>query len=205
MMFSRRSLLVGAAGLVIARAARADILRTPAQPLGPFYPQIKPADSDADLRQVAGRQGEALGQAITVTGRVFDLSGAPMAGAVVEIWHADSNGRYHHPRDGNAGQRDMNFQGYGAVRTGADGGYRFQTIRPAAYRIGGGLRTPHIHYRVTGPDGALLVTQMYFPGEPLNGQDFLFRGLGDPGAQAAATARLDSNNPMNLAFDIVVA
>ena len=200
---TRRGLIAGAAGLLVAHAARADLLRTPRQTAGPFYPRTKPLDSDADLTLLKGAAGPAKGETIEVVGRVLSLKGHPLDGITVEIWQADSFGRYNHPFD-RGGQRDPNFQGFGAVRTGSDGAYRFRTIRPRHYGAGAGVRTPHIHYRVHG-GGRELVTQMYFPGEAMNARDFLYLDLPSDVARDAVTARHEQGTVPRYLFDLVIA
>jgi protocatechuate 3,4-dioxygenase beta subunit len=113
---------------------------------------------------------------LDVVGRVLDARGAPIANATVEIWQADSHGRYAHSRDRNPAATDTDFQGYGQQTTDAEGWYRFRTIKPAPYPTGFGTRTPHVHFQVTGGDERK-VTQMFFPGEPLNEQDSVLRGV----------------------------
>jgi len=146
--------------------------RTPDQIVGPFYPLMRPLDDDADLLTVKGRSGRAAGQIIYLSGRVFDLKANPVSGAVVEIWQANTHGRYTHPNDRNPSPLDPNFEGYGTYKTEADGRFRFKTIKPGSYLTpsSGVMRTPHIHFQVTsGP--IRFVTQMYFEGEKLNDTD----------------------------------
>ncbi len=206
-LFTRRGLLGAGAGLLIARAARADLIATPAQTMGPFYPQDKPADNDMDLTRVDGRPGTASGQIIEITGRVFAVQGTPLKGAAVEIWQADSLGRYNHRREPNLRTRDQDFQGYGVVKIGADGFYRFRTIRPRYYSTGAGLRTPHVHFRIVTADARELVTQMYFPGEGMNLQDAIYLDLGSDALKAAATARRVGvhDGAIRFRFDLVIA
>lgn len=205
-MMSRRGLIAGAAGLLVARAADAALMVTPRQTAGPFYPRVKPLDSDADLTMIKNANGPAKGEVIEVVGRVLSVKGEPMGGAVVELWQADSRGRYNHPLDRMAGSpRDTNFQGYGAVRVAADGGYRFRTVRPRFYDTGVGLRTPHIHFRVVAQETRALVTQMYFPGEAMNADDFIYRSLASDAARAAVTARHQVAEVPRFAFDMVLA
>lgn len=204
-MLSRRGLILGAAGLLVARGAYAALQATPAQSSGPFYPHIKPADIDMDLTILEGARDRALGQVIEVSGRVLSIKGHPLAGALVEIWQADSNGRYNHPGDGKKALRDRNFQGYGAVRTGRQGEYRFRTVRPRFYETGFGARTPHIHFRVVAGNSLELVTQMYFPGERMNESDAIYRSLAGDVARNAVTARAQDNDPSRLLFDVVLA
>jgi protocatechuate 3,4-dioxygenase beta subunit len=144
---------------------------TPSQTEGPFYPVALPNDADADLLR-NGTLNYAHGQPAWVEGAVTDLDGQPVAGAQVEIWQCDHAGRYHHPGDG--GRADPTFQGFGRMTVGADGRYRFRTIRPVAYSG----RTPHIHFKVKLQRRDLLTTQMYVEGDPHNERDFLWRNLG---------------------------
>lgn len=144
---------------------------TPAQTEGPFYPVALPADADADLLRNGTRQ-YTRGQAAWVDGVVTDPQGKPVAGAQVEIWQCDQDGRYHHP--GDRGRADPDFQGFGRVTVGSDGRYRFRTIRPAPYSG----RTPHIHVKVRLERRELLTTQLYVEGDPHNERDFLWRNLG---------------------------
>ncbi len=172
---SRRELLrlasAAAAGLNPTAASAQTIRRTPSQILGPFYPVRKPSDQDADLTTVAGRNGRAAGQLIEVTGRVINRHGEPVAGARIEIWQANTHGRYTHSSDRNAAPLDPNFEGYALLTTDSEGKYRFRSIKPGAYPEDSGImRAPHIHFDVLGRSNRL-VTQMYFAGEPLNDTD----------------------------------
>ena len=206
-MITRHGLIACAAGLVVARAANAGLMLTPPQTAGPFYPKIKPVDSDGDLTRLKGAGGDALGEVIEVQGRILSVKGHALKDAIVEIWQADSHGRYAHPGDIHPLTiRDRNFQGYGAVKIGADGAYRFRTIRPSGYSSGSIRRTPHIHFRVVDQTHRELVTQMYFPGEPFNSKDFLFTRLPGELAREAVTARLAAGNGIpNYTFDLVLA
>jgi protocatechuate 3,4-dioxygenase beta subunit len=185
--FSRRRLIALGGGLTCAAllgplrpaVGEATLQPTPRQSAGPFYPQVKPVDADADLVTVAGAGGTAAGTVTLIEGRVLGRDGRPAAAAVVEIWQCDAFGRYHHPYDGGGG--DPSFQGYGATRTAADGGYRFRTIRPVPYPG----RAPHIHFAISGPGFERLTTQMYVAGEPLNDTDFLLGRIADPARRQA--------------------
>jgi protocatechuate 3,4-dioxygenase beta subunit len=157
-------------------AARA---ATPSQTEGPFYPVRLPEDSDNDLLR-NGTLNYRGGQPTWVDGIVTDLDGKPLRGAQVEIWQCDANGHYHHP--GDRGHADEAFQGFGRVTVGADGSYRFHTIRPVPYTG----RTPHIHVKVKLGTRELLTTQLYVAGEPGNARDFLWRNL-SPVARDAVT------------------
>jgi protocatechuate 3,4-dioxygenase, beta subunit len=172
MNLSRRSLVgsgIAVLGLTVARAAAAERLyRTAAQPIGPFYPVGRPLDQDADLTRLASSRGVAKGQIIEVTGRVLTPDGRPVPNARLDIWQANAAGRYAHPGDNSAAPLDPNFQGSALLRADAGGRYRYRTVKPGAYEG----RTPHIHLDVTGRTQRL-VTQMYFPNEPLNASDGL--------------------------------
>lgn len=148
------------------------VRRTPSQILGPFYPVTKPAEHDADLTTIAGRPGRAQGQVIYVAGRVVNRHGQPVQGAKMEVWQANSHGRYTHPSDDHEAPLDANFEGYAQLVTDAEGRYRFKTIKPGDYPddASGTQRAPHIHFDVTGRVNRL-VTQMYFAGEALNDGD----------------------------------
>jgi protocatechuate 3,4-dioxygenase beta subunit len=211
---SRRQVL--AAGIVLGGGLvaagpgwAAELLaRTPRQTAGPFYPQERPLDADGDLTTVAGRPGQAQGQVLDLMGRVLDPHGEPVAGARVEIWQANAFGRYRHPWDSGTASLDPSFAGFGVQTTDTQGRYRFRTVKPAAYPASRGwTRTPHIHFQVIR-GGESLVTQMYFPGEPLNESDFLFQAVGN---QAAVTAALQPPTPdreagsLRAIWDIVLA
>ena len=155
---------------------------TPEQIMGPFYPVLKPLDRDADLTVVKGKKGKAQGQVIQLMGRVLNAKGEPVKGARLELWQANTHGRYMHPADVNPAPLDPNFEGFSIQTTDAEGRYRFKTIRPGAYPINamnpGEKRPAHIHFDIIGANSRL-VTQMYFPDDPLNENDPLFKELGD--------------------------
>lgn len=186
---------------LIALPARASMPRrlTPSQTEGPYYPLTLPADTDADLL----RQGATVysrGEPSTIVGVVVDTSGAPMAGAVVEIWQCDAGGHYRHPADGD--HADPAFQAFGRAVADGEGAYRFRTIRPVAYSG----RTPHIHVKVRRGKRTLLTTQLYVAGDPGNQRDFLWRGLRDPLDRAAITVPFSPGpDGLQARFDIVVA
>ena len=148
---------------------------TPDQIPGPFYPVQKPADGGTDLTRLRGRAGQAQGQVIYVTGRVLNLHGDPCPGVNLEIWQANGAGRYTHPHDRNPTPLDPNFDGYANVVTDSQGRYRYRTVKPGAYPVMADYwRPPHIHYDITGKVNRL-ITQMYFPDEPLNKKDPLLQ------------------------------
>lgn len=165
--------LAGAAfagGMVPAFGQTPALRATAEDALGPFYPLTIPADVDFDLTVIAGKPGRALGQLLYVDGRVLNTRGEPVANAVIEIWQANAAGRYAHPGDDSKAPLDPHFQGYAKIRTGADGSYRFKTIKPAPYDG----RTAHIHFDVHGKN-TRVVTQMYFEGEKRNETDALLK------------------------------
>ena len=199
-----RRRLVAAAALLAAPAvwrgalAQGPLRLTPAQTEGPFYPVELPADSDFDLL-VQGAQRYARGQPAWLSGTVSDADGRALAGAVVEIWQCDQAGHYHHPGDG--GRADPAFQGFGRVTVGADGNYRFRTIRPAPYSG----RTPHIHLKVRLGSRELLTTQVYVQDDPGNARDGLWRRLDDAGRAALTRPFEPGRDGLQAQFPIVVA
>ncbi len=206
MLISRRYLVAGGAALAgFAATARAQKLApTSGQDLGPFYPVVRPRDEDADLTRLRGARGVAKGEPINVIGRVVDLRGRPVRGVKLELWQANSVGRYDHPGDhANPAALDPNFQGFASLLTGRGGNFKFRTIKPSAYNTPIGMRTPHIHFDIHGRSERL-ITQMYFPGEALNEGDFLLR-TAEPRESviARSIARL-SGDPGAAAFDWTV-
>ena len=154
---------------------------TPAQTEGPYYPVALPKDADFDLLK-NGSLSYGKGEPAWVSGQVTDIDGKPVAGAQVEIWQCDAAGHYDHPRDGS--KSDPAFQAFGKVVVGADGTYRFRTIKPVPYTG----RTPHIHFKVKLGSKELLTTQLYVQDEPGNAKDFLWRSLREDADKAALTA-----------------
>ena len=148
---------------------------TPSTILGPFYPLIKPRDSDSDLTRIAGKRVRARGQVIDIAGRVLNQRGTPVRGARVELWQANAMGRYTHPSDPNPAPLDPGFEGYGVQVTDREGRFRFTTVKPGPYPFDKNrLRSPHLHFEVTGQKDRR-VTQMFFAGEPLNDQDVVLQ------------------------------
>jgi protocatechuate 3,4-dioxygenase beta subunit len=197
---SRREAAAALVALPFCWTARAQtaLRPTPRQTEGPFYPDQLPADRDFDLLRNGARQ-YAKGQAAWVDGQVVDTQGRPLAGVQVEIWQCDHAGHYHHPGDGS--RADPAFQGFGHVVAGADGRYRFRTIRPVAYSG----RTPHIHVKVKRQQKELLTTQLYVEGDPHNERDFLWRRLGPEERSALTVPFKAGSDGLQATFPIVVA
>lgn len=187
---SRRDVLrAGAAQfgllLVPSWAFAEELVRTPAQTEGPFYPTTLPLDTDNDLILVNNAITPAVGTITHLSGRVLDVRGTPIRNATVEIWQVDNHGVYLHQGSDNYARRDANFQGFGRFTTGSSGEYRFRTIKPVAYPG----RTPHIHFKIKKSDRELLTTQCYIKGEPQNERDGILRGIRD--ARARDTVIVD--------------
>jgi protocatechuate 3,4-dioxygenase beta subunit len=168
-------------------------------------------DGDGDLTRFAG--GEALGERIIVTGRVLDEDERPVSNALVEIWQANSAGRYAHDIDQHEAPLDPHFSGVGRVATAADGVYRFATIKPAAYpwkNHFNAWRPQHIHFSLFGPGFATrLITQMYFPGDPLLKLDPIYLSVPDPAARERLVCAFDieatvPERALGYRFDIVL-
>jgi protocatechuate 3,4-dioxygenase beta subunit len=177
LMPSRRTLIVAAGAsllpplLTAGPTLAAGLLATPSQTEGPFYPTAFPADMDNDLVQVRGQAAQAMGTVLHLEGRVLDLAGRPVEGALVEIWQCDAQGLYDHPRQPGRERRDSAFQGYGRMLAAADGRYSFRALKPVAYPG----RAPHIHFKVATAAGGLLTSQFYIADEPGNERDGVFR------------------------------
>lgn len=137
----------------------------------------------------------ALGERIVVAGRVVDERGRPVRDAMIELWQANAAGRYHHPGDQHDAPLDPNFHGVGRVFTDDHGDYRFLSIKPGAYpwrNHANAWRPAHIHFSLFGDSwGARLVTQMYFPGDPLLALDPIFHSIPDEAARARLVSRFE--------------
>jgi len=185
----RRHLLVGIAAFVatwilfprraLGRQSGEPCPVTPPQTEGPYYPPKAQLDAqrdkDGDLTRLEGQAGRAMGVVLYVLGQVRDADCRPVPNATVEIWQASENGRYRHPRDrDNPAPLDPNFQYWGHSVTDQDGRYLLKTIKPGAYQAGPGwIRPPHIHFKVTHPEFRDFITQMYFSGDPHQGEDYI--------------------------------
>ena len=178
---------------------------------GPVFGHSLIRENDNDL--TAQHVGEPLGERIVVHGRVLDEHGRPVRGALVEVWQANAAGRYRHKVDGHDAPLDPNFSGAGRLLTDDDGRYFFKTIKPGAYPWGNhynAWRPAHIHFSLFGA-GILsrLVTQMYFPGDPLQPIDPIFNSIPDEEARQRLVSHLDMEHSqpdyaLAYAFDIVL-
>jgi protocatechuate 3,4-dioxygenase, beta subunit len=180
----------------LLRAPKLPAVRLPHGPTeitGPLLGAERVTAADADLTRA--HPGEPLGERIIVTGRVLDSDGRPVPDALVEIWQANSAGRYAHGIDDHPAPLDPNFDGAGRCLTDSGGRYRFVTIKPGAYPWGNHLnawRPAHIHFSLFGRAFTQrLITQMYFPGDPLFAQDPIFNSIPDPAARQRLVARFD--------------
>jgi len=141
--------------------------------------------------QVRGQAARATGTVLHLQGRVLDVSGKPLNGALVEIWQCDAQGLYDHPRQPGRERRDAAFQGYGKVLTDAESVYRFRTLKPVAYAG----RSPHIHLKIATADGRRLTTQFYLAGDTQNDRDFIYREAArDPRRRERVDMRLEPAN-----------
>ncbi len=188
--WSRRRLLrrsaAGAAailgsGALPVWAFAEELIRTPRQTEGPFYPDRLPLDTDNDLLIVNDSTTEAVGEVTHLTGRILDAKGNPVRNALVEIWQVDSKGAYLHTDSDKRDRRDKNFQGYGKFLTGVKGEYYFRTIKPVAYPG----RTPHIHFSVGAKGMEKFSTQCYIKGEPRNERDGVLGWIRDERQRAS--------------------
>ena len=184
---------------------RATVLRAPTERLvrlpeawfdrspGPAFGRIPVRAGDADLTRQ--HPGEPLGERIIVSGRVLDSDGRPVPSTLIEVWQANAAGRYVDPVDDHPAPLDPNFTGAGRCLTDAQGEFRFVTVKPGAYpwrNHPNAWRPAHIHFSVFGPQlSSRLVTQMYFPGDPLIPLDPILGSIPDPRGRELLIARFD--------------
>lgn len=178
---------------------------------GPHFGHELVSATDADLSRWNG--GEALGERIIVTGRVLDEDARPIRETFVEIWQANAAGRYAHDVDQHDAPLDPHFYGVGRVMTDEHGVYRFLTVKPGAYpwrNHYNAWRPQHIHFSLFGPSFVTrLVTQMYFPGDPLLALDPIFNSVPDADARQRLVAAFDIDvtvpeHALGYRFDIVL-
>ncbi|MET0931531.1 MAG: protocatechuate 3,4-dioxygenase subunit beta [Aeromicrobium sp.] len=152
---------------------------------------VGPLEADLTVQH----SGEPIGERITITGRVVDGDGRPVAHQLVEIWQANAGGRYIHQRDQHPAPLDPNFTGAGRCLTGADGSYSFQTIKPGPYpwkNHRNAWRPAHVHFSLFGQEFTQrMITQMYFPGDPLFPLDPIYQSITDADARDRLVATYD--------------
>ena len=185
-------------------AYRSSLLRAPKRPpvllrqgltevTGPLLGAERVTAADADLTARGG--GEPIGERIILTGRVLDSGGRPVPDTLIEIWQANAAGRYAHGIDDHDAPLDPNFGGAGRCMTDSEGRYRFITIKPGAYpwkNHRNAWRPAHVHFSLFGRAFTQrLITQMYFPGDPLFAQDPIYNSVLDPRARERMIARFD--------------
>lgn len=160
---------------------------------GPVFGVTDVTDLDRDLTR--RHRGEPLGERITVTGRVLDRRGRPVRGQLVELWQANASGRYAHRLDQHPAPLDPHFTGVGRCLTDQDGAYSFTTIKPGAYpwrNHTNAWRPAHIHFSLFGEAFTQrLVTQMYFPGDPLFAHDPILQAVTEQSARDRLVATYD--------------
>jgi len=202
---------------------KSSILRSPGLPLialkenlrnrrVPVYGADDLGVLDNDLTRNAAKNGEPLGERIIVTGRVLDEGGRPVRNTLVEVWQANAAGRYVHKADQHDAPLDPNFLGAGRCLTDDEGRYRFMTIKPGAYPWGNhpnAWRPQHIHFSLFGEYfGSRLVTQMYFPGDPLLDLDPIYQGIPEQARKRLVSSfsidTTQENYALGYEFDIVL-
>jgi protocatechuate 3,4-dioxygenase beta subunit len=178
---------------------------------GPVYGHERVGELDHDLTRQ--HESEPVGERIILHGRVLDGDGRPVRNTLVELWQANSAGRYHHVVDRHPAPLDPNFSGAGRAVTDDEGRYRFITIKPGAYpwrNHDNAWRAAHIHLSLFGHAFAQrLITQMYFPGDPLFFQDPIFESVRDESARARMISSFDLSETvpewaLAYRFDIVL-
>ena len=202
---------------------RSTTLRSPQEPLlelaqgalevpGPRVPRAFVHDGDNDL--TTHGKSAPLGEKMILVGRLLDADGRPIRDALVEIWQANAAGRYDHPGDTHDAPLDPNFKGVGRALTDSEGRYRFVTVKPGSYPWQNhkfAWRPQHIHFSLLGNAPVQrLVTQMYFPGDPLLDIDPVYNSVPDPAARKRmiATLALESGIEgiaLGYQFDVVLA
>jgi len=214
--------IAGSQPPLLHQAYQSTIRRAPSKPLirlpetlsgldEPVYGWWPVGETDNDLTRQ--HPEEPQGQRIIVAGRVVDEDGRPVRDALVEVWQANAAGRYRHMKDGHPAPLDPNFTGAGRTTTDADGRYHFTTIKPGAYpwrNHDNAWRPAHIHFSLFGTSfRTRLVTQMYFPDDPMFPYDPIFQAIGDERARRRLISRFDLGltQPewaLGFSFDIVL-
>lgn len=201
-------------GSTLKRAPSKPLILLPhtlSETTGPVFGHAAVTAGDSDLTRQ--HQGEPLGERIIVSGRVLDEDGRPVPHTLIEIWQANAGGRYVHVRDQHPAPLDPNFTGAGRALTDAEGRYRFVTVKPGAYpwrNHHNAWRPAHIHFSLFGPSFlSRVITQMYFPGDPLFPYDPIFQSVTDANARERLISRFDlaTTEPewaLGYRFDIVL-
>jgi protocatechuate 3,4-dioxygenase, beta subunit len=189
------------------------IKQTLSEITGPLFSEIQLAPGENDLTRAAGTGKEAMGERLIIIGRVLDENDRPVPNTLIEIWQANAAGRYHHPVDQHNAPLDPNFVGAGRCVTNGKGEYRFLTIKPGAYpwlNHPNAWRPAHIHLSLFGPSFVTrLVTQMFFPGDPLIPQDPILNSIPSKGGRQRLISSYahDATEPefaLAYRFDIVL-
>ena len=176
---------------------------------GPLFSREGISPDEADLTE----GGKALGQLMVLAGQVRDEDARPLPGVLVEVWQANASGKYRHPVDGRDAPLDPHFVGGGRAVTDSEGRYRFVTIKPGAYPVpnsGNWWRPPHIHLSIYGYAFlSRMISQVYFPGDPLNELDSIFMSVPDADARSRLVATPDTSvglheHALGYGFDIVL-
>lgn len=176
------------------------LARTPSLPLGPFYPGPRHAPAGTSIW--ASAEGAAPARRLVLQGRVLNGEGQPLRDVVVEVWHADPEGRYRHPNQPGVERIDRAFAGYGAQTTDGRGAWRFVSVMPGCYGVGSRLRAPHLHFQVTHR-ASRLVTQMFFPSHAGNESDRWYRAVSRPEGLLGRVTENDAHG-LTVTWDIVV-
>ena len=184
------------------RAPRRELVRLPDEwfhhASGPAFGRIPVRPEDADLTRQ--HRGEPLGERIILTGRVLDSDGRPVRKTLVEVWQANAAGRYVDPADNHPAPLDPNFTGAGRCTTDSDGVYQFTTVKPGAYpwrNHPNAWRPAHVHFSLFGESlASRLVTQMYFPGDPLIPLDPILNSIPDARGRELLIAKFDPEATM---------
>ena len=221
-MSDRHALEAGSQPPLLYPPYKSTVKRAPTRPLiviperfaslaTPVYGYLPIGETDNDLTRQ--HDGEPQGERIIVAGRVLDEDGRAVPHTLVELWQCNAAGRYRHAKDNHPAPIDPNFSGAGRAITDAEGRYRFVTIKPGAYPWGNhdnAWRPAHLHFSLFGHSIATrLVTQMYFPNDPLCAWDPMFQSVRDPRAQQRLVSRFDlsltePNWALGYRFDIVL-
>ena len=175
-----RTLTIAGAALTTRGAFAEQLLPTPRQTQGPFYPDKLPLDTDNDLLILNDGLTRAVGEIAHFSGRLLAENGAPVRNAFIEIWQSDVNGSYIHTEGRNDGKLDANFQGYGRFLTDSQGRYYFRTIKPTPYTLQGQFRAPHIHVAVSKAGKRIMATQALVRGHEANERDLITQRISDP-------------------------